>query len=640
MSGIAGRYCFGGLMENHEWAGLASRLLHHRGPDGEGGYHDRVCELVFRQFQPPEVSASCKQPIPNEDGSVFIVNDGDIHNFDALRAELIRKGHQLRSTSGSEVLLHLYEEYGPAMFERIQGSYAFAIYDQRQRTLLLARDHYGTKPLYYTQYQDQWIFASELKAVLAWPGLPSTVDRQAVYDFLSWGYVPEPLTGFKAIFALPKGSYLLITPQGGSPHEYYRTQIQPDFHGTFDEAVETTGEHLQQAVRSRLVPGRPLASLLSGGIDSALVAAACKKVTNQELRTFTIHFPDVEFDESALAKQSAEYIHAQHILISCADRRFDQDEAVELLAHYDQPYADTSLFAVSLVTRCVRDHGIRTIFSGDGGDDAFGGHLFYSHLPQLLSLRRIPGFARSAAETASAVLLGSRRPGTARQVRRAVGITRGHTPADFLMEMISYQTEQQKEALIVPDARAGLQPASRWFEPYHRGWTLEDLSAQLTTGLFELSLPGEMTKKVDMMSMKNSVESQAPILDDRLIQFAQRIPHQFKATERKNKLVLRALAERWLPPEVSRAKKRGFTIPMDVMAGQTLKEMIQAALLSTTARIRPIIQPAVVSRWVRLFQEGLHGRAALEVSREGLYQRVFFLLSLEVWMQKYQLTFD
>lgn len=638
MCGIAGRYNGNGLVENPEWAPKVSELLRHRGPDGDGFFTDPYCELVHRRLALVDLTPTGHQPMTNEDGSLWIVFNGEIYDYETLRKSLINQGHFLRGTSDTEVLLHLYEDYGKDMLCRIKGIFAFAIYDQKQRSLFLARDRFGTKPLYYTQVNGQWIFASELKAILAWPGIRLEMDRQAVYDFLSWGYIPEPATGFKHIYALPKGSYLIIRPDTQQICQYYQPEPQPVYHGSLNDAVEAVSERIQNAVRVQRVADVPVGSLLSGGIDSGLVTAAYAKVSPQPFYTFTIGFPDADYDETALAAQTARHLGTQHTVISLHDWHLGADEAIDLMTHFDQPFSDTSLFAVNLVTKGIREHGLRSALSGDGGDEAFGGYDFFRHISRLLPLHRLPGTARSLASAGSRSIIGRRYPGYARQIRRAVDVASSENTSEFLAQLTSYQTERQKQELINPAVRDGLLPVNRFYQPFEHGWDEENVAAQLTSGMFNMLLPGDMLKKVDMMSMRNSVEIRVPILDEALIDLALQLPRALKANRTENKIVLRSLANRWLPAEISQAKKRGFGVPLDVLAAQSLHETIRESLLSPTARINTFINTDLVHHWVQLFEQGKQGAYALEVSREGLYQRLFFLLSLELWMQKYQLV--
>jgi asparagine synthase (glutamine-hydrolysing) len=643
MCGIAGRFGHNGLDENIEWAQNASTLLRHRGPDGEGFFTDPFCQLVHRRLSIIDLTNTGDQPMTNEDRSIWIVFNGEIYGYETLRRDLIQKGHIFRGTSDTEVLLHLYEECGTDLFSRIKGIYAFAIYDQRKKSLLLARDRFGTKPLYYAFSNGQWIFASELKAILAWKGISPEIDRQACYDFLSWGYIPEPATGFQNIFALSKGSFLHIQQDRHIMQQYHAVTPQPDFSGSVIQAVETVSEKLQEAVRYQKVADVPVGSLLSGGIDSGLVTAAYSKVNPNDFFTFTVGFPDAGYDESDLAAKTARHLGTSQTVISCADWQLKDSETIELLAHFDQPFSDTSLFAVNLVSKGIHDKGLRCAFSGDGGDEAFGGYAFFGLLRRLLPLQRLPDITKVLALVGNRAIFGRVKPGSARQVRRALDISKSKTTSQFLSQLVSYMTETQKQELVLEEARGGLLQADRLFEPFEQGWGLEDVSSQLTAVMFALSLPGEMLKKVDMMSMKNSVEIRVPLLDEALVDFAAHLPYALKTTAGQNKRVLRALAERWLPVDVSRAKKHGFGIPLDILAAQSLKQVIKECLLSPHAHIHDFLDTAKIQHWVDLFENRSsdlksRNQYALEISREGLYQRLFFLLSLELWMQKYHLN--
>jgi asparagine synthetase B (glutamine-hydrolysing) len=245
---------------------------------------------------------------------------------------------------------------------------------------------------------------------------------------------------------------------------------------------------------------------------------------------------------------------------------------------------------------------------------------------------------RSAVLTASQMLLYRRSPAASRQIRRAIHIAQNASPSAFLTELISYITEAKKEALVRPEAREGLLPVCRLYEPHERGWLLEDLSGQLTNGLFHHLLPSDMLKKADMMSMKNSVEIRAPLLDEQVVDFALSIAHELKANSTKNKIVLRELASQRLPEEITRAKKHGFGVPLDVLVAPTLKSALREWLLEPGARIRAIVNPTIVEGWVRSFEGGSQTAYASEISREGLYQRLFFLFALEIWMCKHHLS--
>src|SRR5881396_48179 len=340
MCGVAGRFHPVALGGAPGWASRASALLAHRGPDGEGHYIDDRCELVHRRLALIDLSPTGHQPMANEDGSVYVVFNGEIYNHRDLRSELERRGHRFRGTSDTEVLVHLYEEYGEHMAGRLRGIFAFAIYDTRRRALYLARDRFGVKPLFYALHEGQWVFASEMKAILALPGFRPEIDRQACYDFLGLGYVPEPATGFANIQALPRGSCLTISRQGHHLREYERIEPRPDRARTMAHAVESASSALLGAVQAQSVADVPVAALLSGGIDSSLVVAAHGRATGQPTTTFNVRFPDRAHDETTTALTVSAHCGTNHHTIDLSETALTADAILDLLRHFDQPFAD------------------------------------------------------------------------------------------------------------------------------------------------------------------------------------------------------------------------------------------------------------------------------------------------------------
>ncbi|HET7039028.1 MAG TPA: asparagine synthase (glutamine-hydrolyzing), partial [Gemmatimonadales bacterium] len=323
MCGLAGRFHFARLPEAPGWRARADALLTHRGPDGAGYWRDERCELVHRRLAIIDLSPAGRQPMTNEDGTVVVVYNGEIYNHRALRRALTRRGHRFRSATDTEVLVHLYEECGARLLEHLRGIFAFAVYDRARRHLLLARDRFGVKPLFYLHHgpTGQWVFASELKAITALPGFRPRLDRQACYDFLSLGYVPDPATGLVEIRALPRGATLSVSPAGARLDEGSPPPVTPDqgrdLPGTVDELSRT----LLGAVRQQAVADVPVAALLSGGIDSSLVVAAHGRATGATTSTFSVRFPDPEHDETALARAVAAHCGARHHTIDARERR-------------------------------------------------------------------------------------------------------------------------------------------------------------------------------------------------------------------------------------------------------------------------------------------------------------------------------
>jgi asparagine synthase (glutamine-hydrolysing) len=642
MCGIAGRFHPISLPVDHTWRTRADALLAHRGPDGSGHYLDDYCELVHRRLAIVDLSDAGRQPMTNEDGTVEVVFNGEIYNHRELREELKARGHQFRSSADTEVLVHLYEESGPEMVERLQGMFAFGIYDQRRKSLLLARDRFGIKPLYYAKLAGQLLFASEIKAIVAFDAFKPTIDRQACYDYLSLGYVPEPLTGFENVHALPAGTILVTDAAGLRITKFSQVKACPEPEKTLADAARSVSDELLDSVRSQSVADVPVAALLSGGIDSSLVVAAYKRTAEVAPKTFNVRFPDKSYDETAIAVAVAAHCGTDHQTIDLGDWAVTPESIIDLLRHFDQPFADTSLIPTYWVARAIRTRGIVCTLSGDGGDEAFGGYARFWRVNKLARLAKLPHWLQSAlTSTGSSLAAWTRDRG--RQLEKAVRLAcQGwEDSAVLLAGLSSYQNEQQKQVLVSRAARENLRSVERHFNGYSPAGVrdLEELSQRMTENLFSVGLTSDMLRKVDMMSMRASIEVRVPFLDERVVERGLALPHRLKTDGRKGKLVLRALAAEWLPSQVTTHPKQGFSIPLDVMVRESFHTMLHDYLLSNSSRIRSFIDPDLTCRWLQLFRGSSDRRhSGGTISRGGLYQRIIILLSLELWMRQHNLS--
>ncbi|HXI33140.1 MAG TPA: asparagine synthase (glutamine-hydrolyzing), partial [Gemmatimonadales bacterium] len=580
-------------------------------------------------------------PMANEDGSVRVVFNGEIYNYRALTAELKAQGHRFRGTSDTEVLVHLYEELGERMVSRLAGIFAFAIYDSRRRQLLLARDRFGVKPLFYAVHDGQCVFASEMKAILAAPGFRPAVDRQACYDFLGLGYIPEPATGFANIHALPKASCAVVDARGLRIRPYECIEPLVESRRSLADATTAVAEALLNAVSAQSVADVPVAALLSGGIDSSLVVAAHRVAGQDTATTFNVRFPDRAHDETSLALAVSRQYGTNHHTIDLADGAMQADAIFDLLRHFDQPFADTSFLPMYWISRAVRERGIICTLSGDGGDEAFGGYPRFWRAERLAKLMRLPAWVSAAADTAGAGLARWTRD-WGRQVSKAARLAHAgrKDSAVILAGLSNYLAEDQKQTLVRPDARAGLQSCFRHFDGHQppAAPDLEELSRRMTGSLFDVSLPSDMLRKVDMMSMRASIEVRVPLLDERLVAIGLSLPHRLKTDGRRGKLVLRELAARWLPPAVTAHPKHGFTVPLDVMMPADVHAALADVLLGPNARTRPVLDTGLVESWLRQFRAARAGRRGGVISRAGLYQRIFMALALELWLREWHLS--
>ena len=642
MCGFAGRFHPIALRPEPDWAATAEALLAHRGPDGCGCHSDEHCEFVHRRLALIDLSPTGRQPMPNEDGTVYVVYNGEIYNHQALRRELQGRGHCFRGTSDTEVLVHLYEERGEQLVNELRGIFAFAIYDSRRRRLLLARDRYGVKPLFYARLDGQWVFASEIKAITALREFRPAIDRQACYDFMGLGYVPEPATGFANIAALPAGTTLTITPEAHGLRRYHELRVEPDPARELAGAVSVVETRLLDSVRRQSVADVPVAALLSGGIDSSLVVAAYARATGGATTTFNVRFPDRGYDETGPAVQVSRHYGTSHHTIDLGDWAMTPEAVLELFRHFDQPFADTSLVPMYWISRAVREHGIICTLSGDGGDEAFGGYEKFRRAGLFALLMRSPDWLLGLAEQSGRWATPWTRD-WGRRAAKAIQLARAGraNPAVVLAGLGNYLSETQKEELVGPEGRAGLAPVYRHFDTAGpsptRPTDLDELSRRLTERCFAVSLPSDMLRKVDMMSMRASIEVRVPMLDEDVVALGVTLPHRLKTGARAGKRVLRALAQRWLPRAVAARPKRGFSIPLDVMVPRGFHRTLEDLLLAGDARTRPVLNGALVRRWLAGFRDGL-GRAGGSLSRGGLYQRVFTVLSLELWLREQRLT--
>ena len=618
---------------------LGSRMiqaLHHRGPDGHGMKSWSEATLIHTRLSIIDLSPAGAQPISNEDGTVWAVFNGEIYNHRDLRKSLTIKGHRFKGRSDSEILPHLYEEDGPDFVTKLRGMFALAIYDSRTRTMVLARDRFGVKPLFYAIRNNRLAFGSEIRAILTLPGIDTRPDRQAIHDFAALFYIPAPETFYKGIRSLQPGEILEAQLDGADlsckTRHYHRWTIALDRAITPDRAVDRAEALVGAAVGAQMESDVPLGTLLSGGIDSSLVSEAAQAASNSRLRTFNVRFSDHEYDETWAALAVAQHIGSDHTTLDMDNVRGTWEQITHLLLHAGQPFADTSLFAVNAVCRLMRRH-VTVALSGDGGDEAFGGYSTYWQLARIARLQMLPrplwyGVAAAIMPLAWTGLIHQYLPDRMKEVAGADDIS--------VVQGLSSWIREKELALLCVD-HGKLLPIRRLFEPqweYHLGANasrLERLSAYTTEIGVRQGLSDDFLFKVDTASMKESLEVRVPMLDEDLFAFGLSLPHDLKVRGRMCKRILRGVADRRLPPAVARKPKWGFGIPVDKWVDAPFKTRLREELLGPASRLSEFFRPEAYRPIVEAF---CGGYPCPNISRQGLYQRAIMLLSVQLIMAR------
>jgi len=563
MCGIAGFVNFHG--HRREEAGdrlrRMSDCLVHRGPDEEGFYVDDYAALGHRRLSIIDLSNG-QQPMGVLGGQIQIVFNGEIYNFQELRAELKGKGYKFRTRSDTEAILWSYVEWGDKCLQKLSGMFAFVIWDARERRLLLARDRVGKKPLYYYHRKQTLAFASELKALRAGGLCPDRVDLEALDCYLSFGYVPSPRSIYRGVRKLQAAQYCTISENGGETKSYWDLSFSRQGNWEKGEAVDQLDALLDSAVESRLVSEVPLGVFLSGGIDSTLVVSSMARLMSSPVVTNSIGFDDKNIDELPLAGLVAEHFstdHHKHVINP------QVEEILEKIAwHFDEPFADSSAVPTWYVCQMARQN-VTVALSGDGGDEGFAGYSF-RYIPHALesTIRRaVPlPLRRLLFGTLGSVWPGtSRIPKPLRLKTIFENLSAGDAEA-FFRDLVWLRPDDRVR-LYSPefmDSLHGFTPMEE-VQPWYAGSDARDPLGRSQDADIHFYMTDDVLVKVDRMSMAHSLEVRSPFLDHRLLEFAAQLPTGLKQNFRQGKLLLRELSRRRLPGSLVGARKRGFSIP-------------------------------------------------------------------------------
>ena len=585
MCGMCGIFNIAGeSVQAHEVAAMTA-TLQHRGPDDEGVYAtpDGQVGLGNRRLAIIDLSPAGHQPMSNEDGSVWIAYNGEVYNFAELRQELLAAGHVFRSHTDTEVLIHLYEEVGERLVERLRGMFAFAIWDAHRERLLLARDRLGIKPLYYAQANGRLLFASEIKALLASGQVRPALNRDALTQYLALGYVAPPDTLFAGIRKLEPGHILVADAAGQRVQPYWDIYdaVTPKTGLSEAEAIDLTLAKLEEAVRMRLVADVPVGVFLSGGIDSSLVAALAARHSDHPVRTFTLGFKDhPEYNEIVYARRVAGYLGAEahEILIGPEDV---QAFFPRFLDFQEEPAANPIWFATYFVSQLARDNGVIVVLSGDGGDELFAGYNRWMDYLRLYDRgwRQLPALPHPLRQMVGAL---SQR-WLPRESQRET-VRRGVAGEELFWGGTAFKPRELAAMLneaLRPNGHLWAQlPLARWQTAFKAGGGHDgkDYLAWMAYASLKGTLLEDYLMRLDKMGMAASIEGRVPMLDHEFVALSLSLPTALKYPGYRNKHLLREVARRVLPSDVVDRRKTGFCAPVDAWVSEVFADELAAGL--------------------------------------------------------------
>ena len=604
--------------------------LHHRGPDDSGTHLDGNVALGFRRLAIVDLPGG-HQPLSNEDGTVWTVFNGEIYNFAQLRHRLEARGHTLRSTGDTEVLVHLYEDEGPGFFHLLRGMFALAIWDAPRRRLVIGRDRMGQKPLVYRFDPDsrRITFASEMKALLTLGAdqVPREVDPAAIDEYLTFGYVPYPSTILTSVRKLPPAHYAVWEGGKFELHRYWTPDFNHEVARPLAGAADELRSTLDEAVREQMVADVPLGAFLSGGVDSSIIVGLMQRASNQPVKTFAIGFGDPKFDETAYAELVARAFGTEHQTFRVESDAWSTLPA--LAEQFDEPFADSSSLPTWFVARETRRH-VTVALTGDAGDELFAGYDRYRAVALAAKLDRLPlGLRRFlGGPLAQSIPASAQAKTRLRSVKRFLEQVNLPPDARYL-GWVNLFAESDRTALYSPDfldqlARSATDPASILLEALGAAARRDPVTRATVADLLTY-LPGDLLVKVDLASMAHSLECRSPFLDHRVVELALSLPidHKLRLRGGRSKVVLKTAFADLIPPSILTRSKMGFGVPLDRWFRGPLRDHLSEVLLDPQTLARGLFRPEAIRV---LIEDHVSGR------RDHAY-RLWALLMLELWFR-------
>ncbi|MGC2237487.1 MAG: asparagine synthase (glutamine-hydrolyzing) [Pyrinomonadaceae bacterium] len=625
MCGIVGTIYNNSGAASREIIERMNAAITHRGPDDDGFYFHQNAALAMRRLSIIDL-AHGKQPIHNHDRTKWIVFNGEIYNYRQLREDLERRGHEFYTNSDTEAIIHLYDEYGADCVQHLRGMFAFAIWDETDKSLFVARDRLGKKPLLYShQPNGDLIFGSEFQALLAHPAISREVDFEAIDSYLSYLCVPAPQTAFKQIRKLEPAHWLRWKDGSLETKRYWQPDFSKKIKISETEAEEETLRILRESTKLRMISEVPLGAFLSGGVDSSTVVALMAQESAQPVKTFSIGFEEQDFSELKYAKRVAEHVGAEyHEFIVKPDA---MEVLPTLVEHYGEPYADSSAIPTYYVSKETRKY-VTVALNGDGGDESFAGYERHAAMRIAETYHRLPKVLRKALieKPINLVPTSEIQKSRVRDVKRFLQAANLPRTERYFRWMSTFDRDAKRELYTEDFSReiANNNPSEvleKWFAKANGSGILDTtlLTDQMTY------LPNDLLVKVDIASMANSLEARSPFLDHHLIEFAASLPEKIKARRFETKSFLKKIAARLVPKEVVYRRKMGFGVPIGKWFRTDMKDFVRQILLSEKSLTRGIVRREMIEKYVRE-----HTNA----ERDHAFQ-LWTLLMLELWFERF-----
>ncbi len=587
MCGIAGFTQFHNKQGTTESLISMGKAIFHRGPDAGGEYINSTVGLCHRRLSIIDLSTASNQPMHSTNQRYTIVFNGEIYNFLSLKQELIDKGYHFNTHSDTEVLLILYQDMRMDMLNKINGMFAFAIWDNHDESLFVARDRIGKKPLYYFNSEGDLIFGSELKSLLTLPHVPKKLRLDAAYDFFAYQYIPDPKTIFQNIYKLEPGHYLLATAKGIEKKQYWDVSFSTTFKDKEIELKKRLECILDASTKRRMIADVPLGAFLSGGVDSSGIVALMAKNTDTSVTTCSIGFDEEKFNETEFARIVAEKYETEHHELKVHDNV--ADNLAHIVSFFDEPFADPSLVPTYFVSKLAREK-VTVAIAGDGGDEVFAGYEKYSvdavenklrsKFPRWLRKSVFPILASIAGKVNFIFFQKAKSLLTSLSVDPAMGFYISNS-------MITDETWEKLATEKIKHELGDYHPSTQTIEYYQKANGPDHLSKILYTDM-KTYLPGGILVKVDRMSMANSLEVRAPILDYELLEFAAQVPSDLKFNQKEKKYLLKEAFKDYLPDDILYRKKMGFSVPLASWLRNELRSLCEDKLVNHPSGLKQI----------------------------------------------------